>query len=225
MWEPGLTGTLLILGAGGHALVVAETALSGSAFSHVAFLDDNTSHPAERYSSVSGAVLGPLALALEAPIQQHFEAAFVAIGDASIRLNWLHQLKQAGYDLPAILHPHAWISPSAVIGPGSVICANAAVQANAQLGVGVIANTGCSIDHDVVLADGVHICPGAHLAGHVHVGACSWIGIGASVIQQVRIGSSVTVGAGAAVVHDLPNMVTAVGVPARILPKPFNSSP
>ncbi|WP_304412082.1 acetyltransferase [Synechococcus sp. CB0205] len=44
----------------------------------------------------------------------------------------------------------------------------------------------------------------------------SWIGIGASVIQQIRIGADVIVGAGAAVVSDLPDGVTAVGVPARV---------
>ena len=65
----------------------------------------------------------------------------------------------------------------------------------------------------------MHICPGARLAGEVQVGARTWIGIGACVIQQVRIGSDVTVGAGAAVVRDLPDGVTAVGVPARVLPR------
>jgi serine acetyltransferase len=51
------------------------------------------------------------------------------------------------------------------------------------------------------------------------VGERSWIGIGASVIQQIRIGVDVTVGAGAAVVRDLPDGVTAVGVPGRVLPQ------
>ncbi|WP_231884173.1 acetyltransferase [Synechococcus sp. MIT S9504] len=52
----------------------------------------------------------------------------------------------------------------------------------------------------------------------MQVGSCSWIGIGASVIQQICIGDDVTVGAGAAVVRDLPDGVTAVGVPARVFP-------
>ena len=64
----------------------------------------------------------------------------------------------------------------------------------------------------------MHICPGARLAGEVQMGGRSWIGIGASVIQQIRIGADVTVGAGAAVVHNLPDGVTAAGVPARVLP-------
>jgi len=98
-----------------------------------------------------------------------------------------------------------------------VVFAQAAVQAQASIGKGAILNTSCSVDHDAQLSDAVHVCPGARLAGEVKVGARSWIGIGASVIQQVRIGSDVTVGAGAAVVRDLPNGVTAVGVPARVL--------
>ena len=64
---------------------------------------------------------------------------------------------------------------------------------------------------------GVHICPGARLAGEVTVGSRSWIGIGASVIQKIIIGSDATVGAGAAVVQDVPNCVTVVGVPARVV--------
>ena len=83
--------------------------------------------------------------------------------------------------------------------------------------MGVILNTGCSVDHDSQLSDGVHICPGAHLAGEVNVGARSCIGIGASVVQQVRIGSDVIVGAGSVVVRDIPSSVTAVGVPARVV--------
>jgi len=212
-----LTRNLLILGAGGHARVVAETALISGVFSSMAFLDDNPSRFDGACTSADAAVLGPLALALEASTQQHFGAACVGIGDARTRLHWLEQLKQAGYSLPVIIHPRAWVSPSAAIGPGSVVFAQAVVQTQAQLGVGVIVNTGSTIDHEAVLADGVHICPGAHLAGQVQVGACSWIGIGASVIQQLSIGSAVTVGAGAAVVRDLPDGVTAVGVPARIL--------
>ena len=49
------------------------------------------------------------------------------------------------------------------------------------------------------------------------IGGSSWIGIGSTVIQQVCIGFDVTVGAGSVVISDLPNSVTAVGVPARVV--------
>ena len=75
------------------------------------------------------------------------------------------------------------------------------------------------IDHDCVLADGVHVSPGAHLGGMVNVGKMAWIGIGASVKQCVKICENVIVGAGAAVVNDIASGLTVVGVPARELVK------
>ena len=208
---------LLILGAGGHAKVVAETAIATGQFSEVAFLDNCCSGPDQRSSVLGFPVLGPLALALEPAHREQFASAAVAFGNATARLNWIEQLDAAGYGLPVLIHPTAWVSQSAQIASGSVVFAQAAVQAQATIGAGAILNTGCSVDHDAQLAGAVHICPGARLAGEVQVGARSWVGIGASVIQQVRIGSDVTVGAGAAVVRDLPDGVTAVGVPARVL--------
>ena len=208
---------LLILGAGGHAKVVAETAIACGVASSVAFLDDCCTSPDACPSVLGWPVIGQLALALQAHTRQQFDAAVVAIGHAATRLFWIEKLQSAGYTLPVLIHPTAWVSSSAEIGPASVVFALATVQSQASIGKGVILNTSCSIDHDSQLSDAVHICPGARLAGEVKVGARSWIGIGASVIQQVRIGSDVTVGAGAAVVSDLPSSVTAVGVPASVV--------
>jgi sugar O-acyltransferase (sialic acid O-acetyltransferase NeuD family) len=176
---------LLILGAGGHAKVVAETAIASEYASSIEFLDD-------RFDGSDQ----------------------VALGNASIRLRWIERLQEAGYHLPVLIHPSSWVSSSAQIGSGSVIFSHATVQAEVLLGTGCILNSGCSVDHDAQLSDGVHVCPGARLAGEVQVGQRSWIGIGASVIQQVRIGSDVTIGAGAAVVSDIPDGITAIGVPA-----------
>ena len=76
-------------------------------------------------------------------------------------------------------------------------------------------------EYDCVLADGVHVSPGANLAGAVSVGVCSWVGIGASVKQCLLIGSNVVVGAGAAVVSDVADNLTVVGVPAKALVRRF----
>ena len=209
---------LLVLGAGGHSRVVAETALSTGRFSRITFLDDRCTGPSQLPDQLGWPVIGPFTAALDPQIHQQFPAALVAIGNAAVRVQWLPSLVSAGYEVPVVVHPAAWVSPSAQLGVGTVVFAQAAVQSQAVIGSGAILNTGCSVDHDVQLGDAVHICPGACLAGEVHVGDRSWIGIGASVIQQIRIGNDVTVGGGAAVVRDLPNGVTAVGVPARVLP-------
>lgn len=209
---------LLLLGAGGHAKVVAETALATGRYSRIAFLDDRCTGPGQLPDRLDWPVIGPFATALDCHISQQFSSVLVAIGNAAVRLMWLQRLAAAGYELPVLVHPTAWVSPSAQIGAASVVFAQVAIQAQVIIGSGAILNTGCSVDHDAHLGDCVHLCPGARLAGEVRVGHRSWIGIGASVIQQIRIGTDVTVGAGAAVVRDLPNGVTALGVPAKALP-------
>lgn len=206
---------LLILGAGGHARVIAETALAQGFFSELAFLDDCADRDANQSTMLGWPILGPLERAFEPTLLHAYPAALVGIGHAGTRLHWLRELARIGYYLPTLIHPTAWLSPTASLGPGSVVFAQVAVQARASTGIGAILNTCCSLDHDTQLADGVHVGPGARLAGGVHVGARSWIGIGACVIQQLRIGADVTVGAGAAVVQDLADGITAVGVPAR----------
>jgi sugar O-acyltransferase (sialic acid O-acetyltransferase NeuD family) len=208
---------LLLLGAGGHAKVVAETALATGRFSRIAFLDDRCNGPAQFPDQLGWPVIGPFSAALDPQIRQKFSLALMAIGNAAMRLQWFSRLAAAGYELPVVIHPTAWVSSTAQLGFGSVVFAQSTIQAQVVIGRGAILNTGCSVDHESQLGDGVHVCPGARLAGEVYVGDRSWIGIGASVIQQIRIGSDVTVGAGAAVVRDLPDGVVAVGVPARVL--------
>jgi acetyltransferase-like isoleucine patch superfamily enzyme len=66
-----------------------------------------------------------------------------------------------------------------------------------------------------VIGGGVHVCPGAHLAGAVRIGDRSWIGIAATVRQGITIGRDVMVGAGAVVVADVADGLTVAGVPAR----------
>lgn len=115
------------------------------------------------------------------------------------------------------IHPSANVSPSARIGEGSVVMAGASINAEASIGRHCIINTNSSVDHECRIGDFVHISPNAALCGNVEVGEGTHIGVGASVIPGIKIGRWCTIGAGATVVRDLPDGVTAVGTPARII--------
>lgn len=202
---------LAILGASGHGKVVADAAeLSG--WNEIVFFDD--AWPDVKSNSV-WPVLGNTADLLESVSE--FSGVAVAIGNNAIRLEKLNLLRNQGVVLPAIIHPNSVVSRYAKIGDGSVVCAGVIVNADTQVGVGAILNTGCSIDHDCVLAEAVHISPGARLAGGTKVDACAWVGIGAVVRQLITIGADSVVGAGAAVVKDVPPGVVVVGNPAKVL--------
>jgi sugar O-acyltransferase (sialic acid O-acetyltransferase NeuD family) len=116
---------------------------------------------------------------------------------------------------PVLRHPSTTVSNHVEIGSGTLIVAGSVVNASASIGCGVILNTACSVDHDCIISDFVHISPGAHLAGNVSIGARSWIGIGVVVREGVHIGNDVVVAAGAVVLKDVEDGARVGGVPAR----------
>lgn len=201
---------LLIVGAGGHGRVVADCAAAGSTYSEIAFLDDR--HPQE---AISGP--WPIVGRLDelAQLATRFDACVIALGKAQQRLAMIDAAVCAGLDVPTLVHPAAVLSRHAHLEQGVVMLAGAIVNFGARLGRGCIVNTAGTVDHDCELADGVHVCPGAHLAGDVRVGLRTWFGIGAVARQGLRIGADVTVGAGAVCVRDVPDGTTVAGVPAR----------
>ncbi|RMI00380.1 acetyltransferase [Stutzerimonas nitrititolerans] len=202
---------LAILGASGHGKVVADTA-ECCGWQSVEFFDD--AWPSIQRNSV-WPVLGDTVAILEKLAD--FDGVLVAIGNNRIRYAKLLELRAMGGRLVTLIHPAAIVSRYAEIAEGTVVFAGAVINAGAVIKPGAILNTGCSVDHDCVLGNAVHISPGARLAGGVHVGDESWVGIGSSVRQLTNIGQRVVVGAGSAVVSDIPNDMVVAGVPAKRL--------
>lgn len=202
-----MTGRLAILGAGGHARVVADAA--EAAGWTVPGLFDREAPPGDHPWPVLGDAEALFSRAAE------FDGVVVALGDNALRLDWTLKLAARGLPLATVIHPTAWVSPRAELGGGTVVLAQAGIGTGARLGRAVIVNTGASVDHDCALGDGVHVSPGARLAGGVTVGERGWIGIGAVVREGLMLGAAVRVGAGAAVVGPVEDGQTVVGVPAR----------
>lgn len=201
---------LLIIGAGGHGKVVADTALEAGKWSEILFLDD--AWP-EKKRNGAWDIHGNMEM-IES-LKLRCTNAIVAIGNNHLRIELQSTLVAAGFEIATIVHPSARVSRFAKIGKGSVVFANAVINVDAQIGEAAIINTAATVDHDCQLGRGVHIAPGANLGGGVAVGDFSWIGIGAAVRHYTSIGADVTVGAGAVVVNNIADGVTAVGVPAR----------
>lgn len=117
----------------------------------------------------------------------------------------------------SLVHKSAQISKRAVIGEGTVVMAGAVVNSETKIGKHCIINSNSVIEHECKIGDYVHVSPGAALAGNVSVGEGSQIGIGASVIQGIKIGKWCIIGAGAVIIRDVPDGVTVVGNPGRII--------
>jgi sugar O-acyltransferase (sialic acid O-acetyltransferase NeuD family) len=206
-----IRGRLAIFGAGGHGKVVAETALA-SGWEDVDFYDDGC--PDEKLTD-GHVVLGDFEdLVSNAANYQGFH---VAIGLNNTRSLLIERLRDLDLNLPDIIHPSAIISDTVSLAGGVCVLPGVIVNAGSKIGVGVILNSASVIDHDCEIGRGAHISPGVRLAGGVKVGCRTWVGIGALVIQGIKIGSDSIIGAGSVVVADVPDDVTSVGVPSRVI--------
>ena len=205
---------LVIWGASGHAMVVADIVRLQGIYTIAGFLDNVNPHRRGAVFCESVILGGEEQLAWLST--QGIKHILLGFGDCQIRLEKSQYLLSHGFSMPVAVHPRATVAKDVIIGPGTVVAAGAVINPGTQIGCSVIINTSASVDHECEIGDAAHISPGAHLAGQVTVGAATQIGIGAAVIQRIRIGTGTIVGAGAVVVEDLPDYVIAYGVPAQI---------
>lgn len=199
--------SVVIIGASGHGKVVADI-IQASGDKVIGFLDDNP----ERTDIFAGfSILG----IVENYKDYKNEAEFViAIGNAAIREKIAGDLD--GVRWYTAVHPAAVVSNIGVsIGKGTVVMANAVINSGSTIGRHCIINSGAIVEHDNVLEDFVHVSVGAKLAGTVHIGKSTWIGIGASVSNNLVICAGSMIGAGGVVVKDIDKPGTYIGVPVE----------
>lgn len=205
---------IVIWGASGHAMVVADIIRMRAEYQIVGFLDSIT--PQRRHTAFCGAqILGGEEL-LDELLQQGVNHMILGFGNCSARLRLADRVKLKGFQLVSAIHPDATIAKDASIKQGVVVAAGAVINSGCAIGENVIINTSSSVDHECIIGDGAHICPGVHLAGNVTVGRGSWVGIGTCVIDRITIGSASLIGAGSVVVNDIPDNVVAYGNPAKV---------
>ncbi|MFO0834769.1 MAG: NeuD/PglB/VioB family sugar acetyltransferase [Phycisphaerales bacterium] len=205
---------LVLLGGGGHALVVAEAAALAGYFV-TGFYDDRTDAVLAR--RVAAVRLGSLDDFLNA---DGATAYIITIGDTATRAALEHRVRRgrpATRACRAIVHPRAIVSPSAELGAGVFVGPGAIVHSFAQVGEHAIINSGAIVEHECKVGEHAHIAPGAVLGGNVSVGRATLLGIGSRVIPRVKVGNECVVGSGAVVIRDVPDRARVVGVPARVM--------
>jgi acetyltransferase EpsM len=206
---------IVIWGASGHALVIADILRLTKKYKIFGFLDDVNSHLYE--SNFCGSTILGGREQLSDLRKQCIDHIVIAIGDCHLRQQLSIYAQSQGFKLITIIHPSAVISKQVTIGDGTVICAASVVNPGTDIGENVIINTASTVDHECTIEDAVHIGPGVHMGGRARVKKRAWVGIGAVISDRITIGENSIIGAGAVVVRDIPPNVVAYGVPAKVV--------
>jgi UDP-perosamine 4-acetyltransferase len=203
--------TAVLIGAGGHAKVIADILAPRTDLELIGCTDHRASGKLLHLDILGDDSLLPLLF------ERNIRHTFVAIGDNRLRLRIAAYAASIGFQFIQAVSRSAYVSPSALLGQGVAVMPGAVIQPEVHIGDHSIINTGASVDHECRIGKGCHIAPGANLAGLVTVGDGSFLGTGVKVIPGVKIGKSCIIGAGTVVIRDIPDYSRAVGVPARLL--------
>ena len=144
------------MGAGQYGQVAREIAEAMERFARISFLDYNSSTAIGKLSDFD-------------KFTNDFDSAVVAIGDAEKRLKLIEQLISAGFDVPVLIYPRAYVAPSAEIGRGSFIEPMAVIHTEVNVGVGCIISAGTIINHNAVIGEGCHLNCGTIVGARANV--------------------------------------------------------
>ncbi len=198
---------VIIIGAGGHAKVIADIVIK-SGDELVGFLDDDEKLQNQVVFD-NKKVIGK-----SSDSALYKECSFIiGIGNNETRKSISEKYNLNWY---TAIHPSALIGTDVKIEEGTAVMAGVVINTGTRIGKHCIINTSTSIDHDNIIGDYVHISPGAHLAGTVHVGELTWICIGTTIINNINILDRNIIGAGSVVTKNIEESnAKYVGIPAR----------
>jgi len=182
---------LAIFGAGGHSKVILDIAISVG-YKDIDFFDDNL-----KIMNVKGN-LNDLIISSD-----QYKNFFVAIGDNYKRKEIYSKLNKTKIEGISLIHPSSNISNNVFVENGVCIMAGVSINSNTKICKGTIINTNSSVDHDCMISEYSHICPGVNIAGSVNIGELVFVGIGSNVINNINISKDTMIRAGTTVTKSL----------------------
>ena len=147
----------------------------------------------------------------------NIKQALVTTNNPHQRYSQIIKARENSFTLINAIHPTALIMKDAIIGDNVILHARAFVGYRAEIFPGTIIDTNAQVDHHNVIKECVTIDPGVVTAGNVTIGRFSKVHTGTVIINRKRIGENSILGAGTVIIEDVPDNVTVVGVPGKII--------
>ena len=147
---------VIVVGAGGHAKVVADALLCSGEFELLGFADDNVAIGTKILENheVISTIDGFLSW------KNNVDFLALGIGNLVVRSKLVNQLSN-DFKWTAVIHPSAVVATSAILGEGVTILANAVVASQAEIEAFAIIDAGVIVDHECRIGKYTHLCIGS----------------------------------------------------------------
>jgi sugar O-acyltransferase (sialic acid O-acetyltransferase NeuD family) len=209
---------IFIFGASDHARVIIDIIELVGEYNIVGLFD---SYKPKGYRTGAYEVLGNERDLAEMCARTGLRRGIVGIGDNGTRRRIAHILRRAIPKLEFVtaVHPSATLSRQVNLGQGALVMARCYVGLNTQVGEGAVIATNSIFEHDGTMGDYSTLGAGTTTGGHVHLGSCTAICLGVTLIHGITVGEHTVIGSGSTVINDVPSGVVAYGSPAHVVRK------
>lgn len=198
---------MILVGAGGHALSIAEFAKDK--ISGYLAKSSNPELPGKWIGDDSEAP----ALAKDGCLF-HISYIYSGLPRMGKRQALIAEYEKLGGRFETVVAPTAIVTENSFVGEGSAIMQGAIIN-RAKIGRNCVINSGAIIEHDCEIGENTFIGPGAVIGGFTTIGRNCFIGLGAKIGNNVCIADNITVAMGAVVSSDLSEPGIYHGTPLR----------
>lgn len=203
----------IIVGCGTYGQVYAE--YLAELYNIVGFIDDDCSLHGQ--TIMGHKVLGDKSYLFK-EVDKTKVSVFVPIGNNDVRLNYLNELSERGFNTPSFIHNTAIIHKNVKIGKGVYILPGVKIMPCTVIKDNVMISMGVNIAHHTIIEEGCFFSQGTNIGASVLIKEKAYFGISSTLMTGVKeVGRDTLIGAGAVVINDIPDSAVVAGVPAKVL--------
>jgi sugar O-acyltransferase (sialic acid O-acetyltransferase NeuD family) len=97
------------------------------------------------------------------------------------------RMRSAGYAVPALVHPRAYVAATATVGSGALVMATASIDHRVTIGEDAVIWPSATVSHDTAIGGNTFLSPAAVICGDCRVGRDCFVGAGAVVVSHVTV--------------------------------------
>jgi sugar O-acyltransferase (sialic acid O-acetyltransferase NeuD family) len=189
--------SIILIGGGGHCKSVIDVIEQEGRFEIAGIID--------KPELLGSDVLGYSVIGSDYDLDnlvKKYQYALITVGQIKtpeLRIKLFNLAIKAGFVLPNIISPNAYVSRHSSIGNGTVVMHNAIINPSASIGDNCIINSKALIEHDCLISKHCHISTNATINGGVTVESGCFIGSGAITKELITIKKGCFIKAGSLV--------------------------